>query len=596
MIRKWLLSLLLLLAALPSLAQVSIEWHGLFPNENRKGKALPYAAIDSIDATKQVQQQLKRWQEKGYLLAQCDSIRYANKTKRFDVYFTIGKAFNWTKIQISNKDRSWLQGVNAALPIAENARIRPKAFSNFKEQVLTYAENHGYPFAQIGLDSIYIGDGTLSAHLDFHTGPFIVLDSIIQREAVQVQYPFLYRYLGLQPNKAYDESAIKAVNTNLKNLSFVKVAQPAEVLFLDGHSLLYVSLLPKQANRFNFIIGFVPANNTGIGARSTVQWTGDGEFHLENINKSANEFNTTFKLNPDQTRFLHVDYTHPYPFKLRFGLKGSLDINKFDTSSLNVLTQAGVMQWYKGNNTIQWYYKSFRTTLLNVDTVAILAAHKLPAQIDGRTQSIGAEMKWRTTDNLIAPHKGWEARLNLSSGLRKVFYNNQIIALDYRYDSLNSFRAMYDTLNKNQWMAALQCQAAAYIPFSQHVVLKLGVRASKRWGVQAFDNEVERIGGFKTLRGFNELTFPLTGYSIQTAELRYILEGNSFVYLFMDQAYTELYTYTQHVTQHPLGFGAGLAFETKAGIFQVSYAYGKTDQTPVQWRSAKIHFGYLVQF
>jgi hypothetical protein len=64
----------------------------------------------------------------------------------------------------------------------------------------------------------------------------------------------------------------------------------------------------------------------------------------------------------------------------------------------------------------------------------------------------------------------------------------------------------------------------------------------------------------------------------------------------MDQAYTELYTYTQHVTQHPLGFGAGLAFETKAGIFQVSYAYGKTDQTPVQWRSAKIHFGYLVQF
>lgn len=594
--RYYLFLCLLLLPCLQSLGQVRIEWSGQYPIENKNAKGLAYTALDSSDASKQVQQQFRHWQEKGYFLAIADSIRFSRKEKVYTVYFRTGKPFHWASISISAKDRNWLQGAASSIPITSNARIRPKEFIAFKEQVLTYAENHGYPFAQIGLDSLLVEDASLSGHLDFHTGPYIVFDSIIQREAIQVQYPFLYRYLGLQANRAYDESAVREVNNNLKNLSFVKVVQPAEVLFLDGHSLLYVSLQAKQANRFNFIVGFVPVNNAIPGIRSNIQWTGEGEFHLENINKSANEFNTTFKLNPDQTKFLHLDYTHPYPFRLRFGLKGSLDVNKYDTSSLNILTQAGLVQWYKGNNTIQWYYKSFRTSLLNVDTVQILASHKLPAQIDGRTQSVGAEIKWRTTDNLIAPHKGWEARLNLSSGLRKIYANNQILALDWHYDSTNNFKSLYDSLNQNQWMASLQCQVAAYVPFSEHVVLKLAWRASKRWGVQAFDNEVERIGGFKTLRGFNELTFPLTGYSIQTAELRYILEGNSFVYLFTDQAYTELYTYTQHKTSHPLGFGAGLAFETKAGIFQVSYAYGKTDQTPIQWRSAKIHFGYLVQF
>jgi outer membrane translocation and assembly module TamA len=42
-----------------------------------------------------------------------------------------------------------------------------------------------------------------------------------------------------------------------------------------------------------------------------------------------------------------------------------------------------------------------------------------------------------------------------------------------------------------------------------------------------------------------------------------------------------------------LGIGLGLAFETKAGIFNISYAVGKQDNSSFSFRAAKIHLGYV---
>ena len=50
-------------------------------------------------------------------------------------------------------------------------------------------------------------------------------------------------------------------------------------------------------------------------------------------------------------------------------------------------------------------------------------------------------------------------------------------------------------------------------------------------------------------------------------------------------------------TNLPMGAGLGLALDSKAGIFLLSYALGKrTPKTPIQLRNAKIHFGYQNYF
>ena len=46
----------------------------------------------------------------------------------------------------------------------------------------------------------------------------------------------------------------------------------------------------------------------------------------------------------------------------------------------------------------------------------------------------------------------------------------------------------------------------------------------------------------------------------------------------------------------PVGIGAGLNFETGAGIFGISTAVGKTRDIPFNLRNAKIHFGFISVF
>ena len=46
----------------------------------------------------------------------------------------------------------------------------------------------------------------------------------------------------------------------------------------------------------------------------------------------------------------------------------------------------------------------------------------------------------------------------------------------------------------------------------------------------------------------------------------------------------------------PYGFGAGISFGTRAGVFSLSYALGSQRGNPILIRAAKIHFGFISLF
>jgi hypothetical protein len=46
----------------------------------------------------------------------------------------------------------------------------------------------------------------------------------------------------------------------------------------------------------------------------------------------------------------------------------------------------------------------------------------------------------------------------------------------------------------------------------------------------------------------------------------------------------------------PFGFGAGTTFETKVGLFGLTYALGQQQDNPISFKTGKIHFGYVNYF
>jgi len=151
-------------------------------------------------------------------------------------------------------------------------------------------------------------------------------------------------------------------------------------------------------------------------------------------------------------------------------------------------------------------------------------------------------------------------------------------------------------LNLNSTLYTFNSDLALYIPLKKRSVIKLGVQTGYTFNENLFDNELLRIGGLKTLRGVDEEAIFASFYSIQTLEYRFLLEQNSFLYLFTDAAYYEKKTKDNYLSDRPYSFGLGISFETNAGIFSVSYAIGKQFDNPVQFRSAKIHFGFISFF
>ena len=113
---------------------------------------------------------------------------------------------------------------------------------------------------------------------------------------------------------------------------------------------------------------------------------------------------------------------------------------------------------------------------------------------------------------------------------------------------------------------------------------------------QLFANELYRMGGIKSMRGVDEASIYCSSFAIGTAELRFILDENSNAFVFVDQGWWEDRSQEALVTDAPLGFGVGTSFETKAGIFGLTYALGRQFDRPVDLRESKVHFGFTSLF
>jgi outer membrane protein assembly factor BamA len=105
-----------------------------------------------------------------------------------------------------------------------------------------------------------------------------------------------------------------------------------------------------------------------------------------------------------------------------------------------------------------------------------------------------------------------------------------------------------------------------------------------------------RIGGLRTLRGFNEESIFASTYIIPTIEYRFLFSQNSHLLLFAEGAWYENTSNGLYVSDTPMSVGAGINFETKAGILTLNYGVGNQFGNGFDLRSGKIHFGLVKLF
>lgn len=540
-------------------------------------KKIPYKKQFASKASrdKELQNVLFTCYDNAFLTASFDSLVTDSLFLR--AYLNVGDQYKWAYLKKGNVDEGVLSEIGFREKLYSNKPVSFKNVKRVQEKLITYYENNGYPFAAVKLDSILIANGIIAAQLKLTKNAEILIDSIVIKGNSKIIPVYIYNYLGIKPGSLYNEAQLKKVNTRIAELPFIRSTKPASIAFSDKFNKLILSLEKKRASQFDGIVGILPDNITG-----KILFTGDVRLKLQNGLGRGELIDLNWRKLQSQTQDLKVRLVYPFILRTPFGLDYNFKLYKKDTTFLDVNQNIGVQYLLIGGNYVKVFYNNKTSTLLSTKGLEYLTT--LPANADVSTNMYGLGLKYEKLDYRLNPRKGFTILMNASAGTKKIKKNSKLNPVVYEKLRLSS--ALYNG----------DFEGAIFLPIANRSAFKIGAQAAFIYGETTFQNELSRIGGLKTLRGFDEESIYASSFSILTLEYRFVLEQNSYLYVFGDGAWYENNEVSRYVQDTPFGFGAGISFETKAGIFSINYALGKQFSNPIEFRSGKIHFGIVNYF
>lgn len=529
------------------------------------------------DRDKEIRSVLIVLWNKGYLAAHTDSIRQDSVSQT--AYINPGQLYSWTVLHPGNVDDEILNFAGYRRRNFRGDKFKVKEVARIQERILVWCENNGYPFASVRLDSVQFDkERQVSASLSLTKNRFTKIDSISVKGNLKTSEAFLFNYIGIAPGDPYDESKIAALSPRIRELAFARETQPFTILFTEKYTKLTLFLDKKKAGQFDGIVGILPDNNTG-----KVLFTGDVRLKLQNSLRRGELIELNWRRLQSQTQDLKAHISYPYLFRTPAGVDYSIKLYRRDTSFLHVQQLFGLQYVFTGNTAIRAYVKNTSSSLLS--TAGLENITTLPSTADISAISYGLGFHIERVDYRFNPRRGFIADFSWDIGTRTIKQNpglNPVI-----YQGLKLKTAAYSS----------SFNAEKFWPVGRRMTIMTGVKSA--WQFNSgflLRNELFRIGGLTTLRGFDEESIFASSYAVGTIEYRFLLEQNSWFFAFYDQGWYENNSKDIFVTDTPYGFGTGVTFETKAGIFALTYALGSQFGQPIQFRSGKIHVGFIGLF
>jgi translocation and assembly module TamA len=531
---------------------------------------------DSLEAHKELTALVHRLHQDAYLLASADSTYMRGDTLHVKLH--VGKRYDWAELRNGNMSEGVLVESGFREKFYRNTPFKPAEYARLQQRILDYAERNGYPFASVWLDSIQIKGNKISAALMVEKAFVVTYDTLQIMGGSKTQPRFLMRYLQLYPGQPYNHDQVLASQRMLTALPYLKVVRPPQVQFYRDKARVVYFLADRQANQIDGVVGFLP-DPSRSGNKLLI--TGEANMNIRNIKGSGKQLGLQWRRVNKGSVILNGEYVHPNLFGTPFELGTRFGLLKQDSSFITV--QPRVQLAY---NTIRYGRFSVFTEWRNSRILASANPQSLRALdlADARTNTYGLNYLWNNLDDFYFPRKGRLVELQVAAGRKKLLRNPSLE------------REFYDTVDMNTTQLSLGARLENFFRVGRNSALLARVRGETLLNDQIFLNDMYRIGGLASLRGFDEYFFFASTYAISTLEYRLFTAEDSYVLLFYDQGYYRSDLEASQAEGMPLGVGGGISFSTGAGIFQLVYSVGRSAQQPMSLRTSKIHFGITSKF
>lgn len=566
------IGLLTILATGPAMAQrhqLRFEADGDLPS-----KWLRQVEVAPPQIPSAIAEQLAFLHGKGYLEASVDTCLAEGARNLCKLH--VGRTYTWARLSTEGIPKELLSQSRSREYLVSGKPVAPRHIGRLLEELIRDRENNGHPFAAAWLDDLREDAEGISATLRLDPGPLVRIDSIVVKGTARTNLRYLHTTLGIRPGDLYNETQVLALERRIRELPFVTQRQRPYVQFSPERTKVFLFLDQRKASSINGVLGLQPDPITGeIGI------TGDLDLRLKNALKRGESLALNWRRLADQTQDLRISANLPFVFNTPFGVDGELRIFRRDTTFLEVFARAGVDYRLSRGDKVTAFVQTKSSDRLGSNLVS------RPGFADVDILSYGLAVERERFDYRFNPRRGHSLALQGSAGRKRT--TTAVL-------TPGGAEPTARPADVRSVQLELLGTAVGHLPLKQRSTIRVVAQGGWMVNDDLYRNELYRMGGLRTLRGADEASILCSAYAIGTLEYRFVYEENANFFVFVDQAWWEDASRSGYVNDTPLGFGAGTTFETKAGLFSLTYALGRQFENPIQLRGGKVHFGFISLF
>jgi len=526
---------------------------------------------DSLKFINLVKSEQNKLLKKGYLLTRIDQFK---NDSLFRVKIFTNEIYEWGVFNVQDVPESLLSKAGYSRRQFNHTVINAKEIGKLLVKIIEESDYSGYPFAQAKLDSVIIDKNQLFAKVNYIPGPQIKYAKLELDSTTFVKTEYLAAYLNIKEGELFDSRKIRDISKKIEQLPYAKLDGSPNIKFEHKSCKVKLKLISVKSNQVDGLIGLAPNQ-----LNNNLLVTGYVNLELDNLFKSGKRLVFKWRQFGVQSQSLKTKYSHTNLFKSPIDVSGEFDLFKQDTSFINrnFYLNIGFLQ---ANYRVDFTTSFISSRLLSPTNAAGINDLQL---IDFNIQYYGVRFTKQQFDHKINPRKGWRTLASFNVGSKNILTTSFVPA------------EVYDSLELQALQGTLSVTTEIAVPLSKLVVayskIEAGTLASNG---ELFTNDLYRLGGVNSVRGFNELEIYASSYMMLQVESRLLLSENSRLFAFADFAFTD--NQVINLTNNYIGIGAGLLLDTPSGVIQLVYAVGKSSKQSLSLAESKIHIGYVARF
>ena len=496
--------------------------------------------------------------ESGYFTCNVDSINLKNQ--KLKIYLQTGNLISLNSIKVNLPN-------SLSLKLRENFNSDKTYFNanDFSEKIkkwIILMNNNGFPFAEFEFEKSEIINSKINLICNLISGPLVKIDSIINPEITKKELQLVYKFTDIRNGDLFELNKIYKISENIKNTGFIEEIRPPAYEFIDNKASIYTYFKPQSKNSINGLVGIQPGEN------ETVQFTGNVALNFQNALSYGEVLKFNWRRMFNSSQNLIAELSYPFLFNTNFEVQGGLDMIKKDSSFFNFNSKLIIN--YKSNSNFSngFLFTNNNSTNLLKDDYSSTSVN-----------SFGFVTNFEKLDNPFNPRKGFKIKSEIAYGWKET----------YAIDTVTNNTLKSPNFNGN-------LSFSSYLSLLKRTTFKIKLSGSTIQNNILYENELTRIGGYKTIRGFDEESIWVSSFVLGNFEFRYLIDEKSNVFLFSDFAWTESKTNNFLMEDYFQSFGFGTNISMPNGLLTLIYGMGRKIDNPFLIKTGKIHLGFTSYF